>query len=65
MVRHKQDPPLSVTPLADDELAINFGDQGLSGPQRATLQFERNADGRVTGFRLSSGSERGIVFARR
>jgi hypothetical protein len=65
VVRIEQEPPLSVTPVADDELMINFLDQGLSGPQPATLQLERNAAGRVTGFRLSSGSERGIVFARR
>ena len=65
VVRIEQEPPLSVTPLADDELAINSRGQGMSGSPRATLQVERNAEGRVTGFRLSSGSERGIVFARR
>ena len=64
VVRIEQEPPLSVTPLADDELAINSRGQGMSGSPRATLQLERNVEGRVTGFRLSSGSERGIVFAR-
>jgi CubicO group peptidase (beta-lactamase class C family) len=61
VVRIEQEPPLSVTPVADDKLAIKF----RSGPSRATLQLDRNDAGRVTGFRLSSGSERGIVFARR
>jgi CubicO group peptidase (beta-lactamase class C family) len=65
VVRIEQEPPFSVTPVTDDELAINFLDQGLSGPQPATLQLERNAAGRVTGFQLDSGSERGIVFVRR
>lgn len=61
VVRIEQEPPFSVTLVARDELSINFP----TGPSRATLNFERDADCRVNGFRLSSGSERGIVFGRR
>jgi len=31
-------------------------------PQTASLEFDRNRSGAVTGFGLSSGTERGIVF---
>ncbi len=65
VVRIEQEPPLQVTPVADDRFEIRFRDQGLSGPQPASLEFNRNRAGNVTGFGLSSGSERGIVFERR
>jgi CubicO group peptidase (beta-lactamase class C family) len=65
VVRIEQEPPLQVTTLADDRFEIRFSDQGLSGPQTANLEFDRNRSGAVTGFGLSSGSERGIVFERR
>lgn len=65
VVRIEQEPSVQVTPVADDKFEIRFGDQGLSGPQLASLEFDRNRSGTVTGFGLSSGSERGIVFERR
>jgi CubicO group peptidase (beta-lactamase class C family) len=65
VVRIEQEPPVQVTPVAADEFEIRFGEQGLSGPQTASLEFDRNRSGVVTGFGLSSGSERGIVFERR
>ena len=65
VVRIEQEPALQVTPVADDKFEIRFDNQGLSGPQTATLEFDRNRSGAVTGFGLSSGSERGIVFERR
>jgi CubicO group peptidase (beta-lactamase class C family) len=65
VVRIEQEPPLPVTPVAADQFEIRFGDQGLSGPKTASLEFDRNRSGVVTGFGLSSGSERGIVFERR
>jgi len=54
-----------VAPVADDLFEIRFDEQGLSGPQPASLEFDRNRTGAITGFGLSSGSERGIVFERR
>ncbi len=65
VVRIEQEPPLEVPPVADDRFEIRFHDQGLSGPQPASLEFDRNRTGAITGFGLSSGSERGIVFVRR
>jgi hypothetical protein len=67
VVRIEQEPPLEVVPVADDRFEIGFGDRGLyeSGPQSASLEFDRNRAGVITGFGLSSGSERGIVFERR
>jgi hypothetical protein len=65
VVRIEQEAPLQVTTLADDRFEIRFSDQGLSGPQTASLEFDRNRSGAITGFGLSSGSERGIVFERR
>jgi len=65
LVRIEQEPPLRVTPAFDDEFEIRFSDQGLSGPQDAYLEFDRNRSGAVTGFDLESGTERGIVFERR
>jgi hypothetical protein len=53
--------------VADDQFEIGFRDRGLyeSGPQSVSLEFDRNRAGVITGFGLSSGSERGIVFERR
>ncbi len=65
VVRIEQEPPLEVAPVADDRLVIRFREQGLSGPQEASLEFHRNDTGAITGFALSSGTERGIVFERR
>jgi CubicO group peptidase (beta-lactamase class C family) len=65
VVRIEQEPPLEVAPVADDRFEIRFSDQGLSGPQSASLEFDRNRSGAITGFGLNSGSERGIVFERR
>lgn len=64
-VRIEQEPLLDVIAVAEDRFEIRFYDQALSGPQTASLEFDRNRSGAVTGFGLSSGSERGIVFERR
>ncbi len=65
VVRIEQEPPLEVSPVADDRFEIRFHPHGWSGPQPVSLEFDRNRSGVITGFDLSSGSERGIVFKRR
>jgi hypothetical protein len=62
VVRIEQEPPLEVAPVADDRFEIKFHPHGWSGPQPVSLEFDRNRTGAITGFGLSSGSERGIVF---
>ena len=64
VVRIEQEPPLEVAPVADDQFEFRFQPQGWSEPQPVRLEFDRNATGAVTGFGLSSGSERDIVFER-
>ena len=64
VVRIEQEPALEVTPIGADEFEIRFYEQGWSGPQTARLEFDREGDGLVAGFSLSSGSERGLLFER-
>lgn len=54
--------PLDVVPVADDEFRIRVGDQAYSGVVAASLRFHRSAGGAIAGVRLSSGTERGLVF---
>jgi CubicO group peptidase (beta-lactamase class C family) len=65
VVRIEQEPPLAVAVLADDEFEFSFHPNGWSEPQRVGLEFDRNRRGVITGFGLSAGDERGIVFERR
>ena len=65
VVRVEQEPPVAVTPVGNDVLEIRFRDQGMSGPARASLKFERDDDGGITRFSLSSGSASGLVFMAR
>jgi CubicO group peptidase (beta-lactamase class C family) len=65
VVRIEQEPPLEVVPVADDQFEIRFHPRGWSEPQTVSLEFDRNRAGVITGFGLSSGSDRGIVFERR
>ena len=64
VVRIEQEPPLQVTPVADDKFLFNFQPHGWSEPQPVSLAFDRNGSGAITGFRLGLGSEQGIVFER-
>ena len=59
--RIEQQPALQVTPVAEDEFEVRFESRGWAASP-ARLEFKRNASGAVTGFSLSSASERGIVF---
>ncbi len=60
-VRVEQQPALAVAPVAEDEFRVEFESRGWAASP-ARLEFERNSAGAVTGFSLSSGSERGLVF---
>jgi len=65
VVRIEQEPPIEVAAVADDRFEFSFHPRGWSEPQPVSLEFDRNRSGAVTGFGLSAGSERGIVFERR
>ena len=65
VVRIEQEPPLDVAPVTENRFEFDFHPQGWSGPQSVSLEFNRNGSGEITGFRLSAGSERGIVFEKR
>ena len=60
-LRIEQEPALQVAPVAEDELEVRFESRGWAASP-ARLEFKRNASGAITGFSLSSGSERGLVF---
>ncbi len=60
-LRIEQQPALEVKPVAEDAFRVEFESRGWAASP-ARLEFERDATGAVTGFSLSSGSERGLVF---
>ena len=62
VVRIEQELPLEVTPVADGRFKIRFYDQAYWEPPSASLEFYRDHDGVITGFSLSSGTERDIEF---
>jgi len=64
VVRIEQDLPLIVAPVADDRFEVAFHPQGWSGSDTINLEFDRNRAGSITGFGLSMGQERNIVFER-
>jgi CubicO group peptidase (beta-lactamase class C family) len=64
-LRIEQEAPLDVALLANDTLEFSFGDEALGGTRDATLSLAHDRAGRVTGFSLSSSSERDLVFERR
>ncbi len=61
VVRVEQQPALEVQPVAENEFRVEFESRGWAASP-ARLEFDRDASGAVTGFSLSSGSERGLVF---
>ncbi len=65
VLRIEQEPAIAVRPTGVDALAIDFDQQSLFSPWPASLDFTRGGAGEITGFRLTSGSEVGIVFDRR
>ena len=62
VVRIAQESPHAVIPLGDDRFIIRFDEHAYSGVVTASLAFDRDAGGKVTGFSLSSGTERGLRF---
>ncbi|MDZ4729128.1 MAG: serine hydrolase [Xanthomonadales bacterium] len=64
-VRIEQEPALEVRSVAEDEFEFSFQPHGWSEPQPVSLAFDRNPSGANSGFGLSMGPERGIVFERR
>jgi len=62
VVQIEQGPPLNVAPVADDRFEVDFHPAGWSGGDTISLEFDRSRAGVVTGFGLSMGAERGIVF---
>ena len=60
-VRIEQEPSLDVTPVTEDKFEVTFESRGWAASP-ARLEFKRNPSGAITGFSLSSGSERGLVF---
>ena len=64
VVRIEQDGPVEVAPVGDDLFEVAFQPCCWSEPATMSLEFDRNRVGTVTGFGLSMGDERGIVFER-
>lgn len=65
VVRIEQEQPLVARPLGNDGFDIVFADQAYRDQPMARLAFERDENGAIAGFSLSSGSERGISFEKR
>ncbi len=63
VVRVEQQPALEVQPVAEDAFRVEFESRGWAASP-ARLEFQRDGTGSVTGFSLSSGSERGLMFER-
>jgi hypothetical protein len=55
-VRQKGQQPRALTPTTRD---------GFIGPGGGTFEFQRDAQGRVSGFLVQAGRIRGVAFARR
>jgi CubicO group peptidase (beta-lactamase class C family) len=65
VLRIEQESPLTVTPVGNDRFVISFHPAGWTEPMPVSLVFDRNRAAVITGFGLSAGSERGIVFEQR
>ena len=64
-VRIEQEEPLGVRPIAEDRFEIGFRDQAYWDQPMATIDFRRDDSGEISGFDLSSGSERDLGFVKR
>lgn len=63
-VRIEQEPPMAMTPVGTNQFEFDFRPRGWSEAQRVELAFVRDERGTISGFELSAGSERGIVFGK-
>ena len=64
LLRIEQNQPSLILPVSPDRFEAGLEPGGLPGSGTMALQFERSASGDVSGFLLSSRSERDIVFER-
>jgi len=64
VLRIEQEAPLQVVAIGDDRFRFSFTDQAYSGVVSASLEFHRGVGGAISGFKLGSGAEQGIVFER-
>lgn len=62
VVRIEQEPAVQVIATATDSFRLSFDDAAYWDPPDASMAFQRDADGGITGFSLSSWTERGILF---
>jgi CubicO group peptidase (beta-lactamase class C family) len=62
VVRIEQEPAAQVIATATDRFEMQFDDAAYWDPPDASMVFQRDADGAIKGFSLSSWTERGIQF---
>jgi len=62
LVRIEQEPAVRVVPRSNDSFEMSFDDAAYWDPPNASMWFQRDADGAIAGFSLSSWTERGILF---
>jgi hypothetical protein len=62
VVRIEQEPALQLVTIATDRFELSFDDAAYWDPPDASMAFQRDADGAIMGFSLSSWTERGILF---
>jgi CubicO group peptidase (beta-lactamase class C family) len=63
-LRIEQELPLKVMPLSGDQFEVSFDPSGWEGAGTINLEFDRDRTGAVSGFDMSIGADRGIVFER-
>lgn len=62
VVRIEQQLPFVMRPVATDAFEFDFQPDGWGGPSTVRLDFSLDDSGKVDGFELAAGSERGVRF---
>ena len=62
VVRIEQLLPFVMRPVATDAFEFDFQPDGWGGPSTVHIDFSRDNSGKIDGFELTAGSERGISF---